>query len=118
MAYDSACSDTNPSWSPVRLTSNPYHNSICFNTSLSQCDECTHEFSISPSGVITFSMESGTVLISYLGYPEDEEGYALIPDDESLKEAIFHYVLYRYWLQKDMMKEEGAEKRMKFHLDM
>jgi len=100
------------------LSTNPYNLSIATSSVLVRCDQCQHEYTISPSGVITTTLLEGIMLLSYLAYPKDEEGYALIPDDENVKEAIFHYVLYRYWLQKDMMKEEGAEKRMRFHLQM
>lgn len=113
-----AGSVTNPSWSPMRLTTSPYHLSITLDHSITKCNHCQYEFSISPSGIITTTMGKGSILMAYLAYPTDEEGYALIPDDENVKEAIFHYILYRYWMQKDMMKEEGAEKRMRFHLSM
>jgi hypothetical protein len=124
MAYStntSACpegSNCDYGWRPIRLTTNPYNTSICLDLSITRCDQCQHEYTISPSGVITLTLDEGTVLMSYLAYPQDSDGFALIPDDENIKEAIMHYVLYRYWMQKDMMKEDGAEKRMKFHLQM
>lgn len=105
-------------WQPLRLATTPFASSVCIYGCNTDCTTCPHQYSISPSGVVTSTIESATVLVSYLAYPTDDEGYALIPDDESLKEAIFHYVLYRYWLQKDLMKEDGAEKRMAFHLQM
>ena len=107
-----------PAWEPLRLTTNPYHNSICTDTTITRCVNCSNEFSIDASGVITTTLDEGVILLAYLGYPVDAEGFALIPDDENVKEAIQHFVLYKYWLQKDMMKEDGAEKRMKFHLQM
>lgn len=79
---------------------------------------CPQEYTISSNGVLTSTLRDATLLVSYLGYPIDENGDHLIPDDENLKEALFHYVLYRYWLQKDLMKESGADKRMQFHLQM
>lgn len=110
--------DKKPIYQPMRLSASPFSSSVCIYGCSADCTKCPHQYSISPSGVVTTTLRSGDILISYLAYPTDEEGFALIPDDESLKEAIFHYVLYRYWLQKDMMKEEGAEKRMGFHLQM
>lgn len=87
-------------------------------SSLTSCTTgCPQEYTIS-NGILTSSLRTGTLLVSYFGYPVDESGDHLIPDDETLKEAIFHYVLYRYWLQKDLMKETGADKRMMFHLQM
>jgi len=80
----------------MRLTSNPYHQSICLNNGLMYCTDCDHEFSVSPSLVLTSTLLSGVLKVAYLAYPTDDEGYQLIPDDESLKEALLHYVLYRY----------------------
>jgi hypothetical protein len=53
-----------------------------------------------------------------LAWPKDKDGYAMIPDNEFLKESIFHYILYRYWLSKSMMMEEGAAQQVQFHLKM
>jgi len=105
-------------WAAMRQATNPFHNSICLDERLTHCADCKYEFSVSPSLVLTTNMRNGTIMVSYLRYPLDEEGNALMPDDETLKEAIFHYVLYRYWVSKYQMKEEGAESRVKFHLDM
>lgn len=103
---------------PMRLASNPYHSSICLDTTVSYCTDCVHEFSISPSLVITTTLEEGTILVAYLGYATDDDGCLLIPDDENLKEALQYYVFYMYWLEKDMMKEEGAAQRMTYWLSM
>ena len=103
---------------PMKASANSFHNSICLSSCLTTCTECKYEYSIAPSGVLTTNLKDGTIAIAYLGYPEDEEGYPLILDDENVKEALMHYVFYRYWMQKDLMKEEGASQRMSFHLNM
>lgn len=105
-------------WVPMKLAANPYHNSICLDESLFKCPSCSYEFTVSPALVLTSNLKSGVLLVSYLRYPLDEDGSALIPDDETLKEAILHYALYRYWLMRYMMKEDGADSRVKFHLSM
>lgn len=115
--FDSDCS-SNITWKPMKLTTNPYHKSICLDDKIINCSSCEHQFSISSSLIITTTLPSGTILVGYKGYPLDEENQILIPDDETLKEALLHYVLYRYWLSKFQMKEEGADSRMKFHLTM
>lgn len=102
----------------MRLTSNPYHNSLCLDKSLMYCTDCDHEFSVSPGLVLTTTLSAGVIMVAYLSHPTDEYGDTLIPDDENLKEALFHYVLYRYWLSKYQMKEDGARERIKFHLEM
>lgn len=102
-------------WAAMRLSTNPYHDSICLDETIASCRDCQHEFSVDPSLVLTSTLCNGIILVSYLAYPTDDEGYALIPDDEILKEAILHYVLYRYWMSKYQMKEDGADSRMQFH---
>lgn len=102
----------------MRLSTNSFRTDVCTGNCLMQCPDCKYEYSIGSSGVITTNFKDGEVLISYLRVPQDEDGYLLIPDDETLKEALTHYVLYMYWLTKDLMKEEGASQRMAFHLRM
>jgi hypothetical protein len=102
----------------MRLASNPYHSSICLDTTISYCTDCVHEFSVSPSLVVTTTLEEGTILVAYLSYATDDEGCILIPDDENLKEALQYYAFYMYWLEKDMMKEDGAAQRMQYWLSM
>lgn len=38
------------------------------------------------------SFENALLLISYMGYPLDEDGYPLVPDDYSFKEALMWYI--------------------------
>lgn len=105
-------------WKPLRLASSSLHLGICLDQNIYACPGCDKEFTLDPSMIATTTLEKGKVLISYLRYPKDIEGDSLIPDDESLKEALLHYILYRYWMSKYMMKEDGSDQRMKFHLDM
>jgi hypothetical protein len=105
-------------WSPMRLTANPYFGSICLDDSIINCPTCYHEFSVDENLIITTTLLEGNIMVAYLGYPTNDEGDALMPDSEELKDAILHYVLYRYWMMKYQMKEEGADKRMEFHLTM
>lgn len=102
-------------WRAMRMSSNPYHASICLDVSLYNCEACEHSFTISPSGVITTTLQDGYVLVAYKGFVA-EDGEILIPDSEVLKEALLHYALYRYWFAKYNMKEEGAERMMMFNL--
>jgi len=83
-------------YKPMRLTSNPYHSSICLDTTISYCTDCVHEFSISPNLVLTTTLETGTALLSYLAYATDDEGCVLIPDNEEVKEALQYYIFYMY----------------------
>lgn len=105
-------------WTAMRLSSNPYHDSILCDYSIKALTDCEHEFTVSTSLTLTSTLDYGTLLVAYKRFPVDEEGLILIPDEEDYKEAILHYVLYRYWLSKYQMKEEGAEQRMKEHRAM
>lgn len=105
-------------WKAMRLTSNPYHASICLNNTIMYCTDCQHEFSVSHDLVLTTTLQTGVIMVSYLSWPKDDDGYALIPDNEYLKEALLHYILYRYWLSKSMMMEEGANSQVQFNLKM
>jgi hypothetical protein len=93
-------------------------NLVCVDPRYKIKDCCTHSYSVSPSLVLTTTFPTGPILIQYLSYPVDEEGFPLMPNDETLKEALQHYVLYNYWMSKYTMKEEGAEQRLQFHLNM
>lgn len=103
---------------PLKITSNAFHSSMCLDSCFATCTNCKYEYSISSNGIITTNIKEGKLLVSYLSYPEDEDGTPMIIDDENVKEALIHYVFYRYWMQKDLMKEEGASQRMIFHLGM
>lgn len=81
-----------------------------------KCWECRHEMSIDPDGCITTTLPNGYLLVSYLSYPVDKNGDALIPDDENLKEALMHYVYYRVYLAKSFMHEQNAIQEREYHL--
>lgn len=106
-------------WRPMRMTSNPYHDSICLDKNLINCTDCLNEFSIDPSTlIVTTTLKSGLIMVAYLGYPGDKEGNLMIPDNQDVKDAIFHYVLYKHWMSKYQMSEDGSDSKMKFHLSM
>lgn len=86
---------TSIQWAPIRLTTNPYHSSICLPNSIPNCTDCSYEFSVSPSGTITTTLKEGTIMVAYKAYIS-EDNDLLIPDDETLKEALMHYIYYRY----------------------
>jgi hypothetical protein len=54
-------------WRVMRLTSNPYHANICLNMAIANCTDCAHEFSISPSLVLTTTLTTGIIEVAYLG---------------------------------------------------
>ena len=104
-------------WAPMRLTTSPYHQSLCLNESLLNCQVCSHEFSVSSELILTTTLQSGVIMVAYIGVPMKDDKL-LIPDNEEVKEAIMSYVLYRYWMSKYNMMEDGSEQRMKHYLTM
>lgn len=105
-------------WKAMRMSANPYHNSITCDYPIFYNTDCQYEFSVNENLILTSTMKDGYIMVAYLHYPVNSEGISLMPDNEDLKEAIMHYCLYRYWLMKYTMKEDGAEQRMKDHLSM
>lgn len=50
------------------------------------------------SAFINTNFESGKITMSYLAIPVDSEGFPLIPDNVSYKEAIFWYIVMKLML--------------------
>lgn len=76
---------------------------------------CDHEYSIDHNMCLTTTLPEGVILVAYLRMPICATGEAMIPDDEDLKEALFHYVLYRLYLKRAIMNEEGAARERDYH---
>jgi len=51
------------------------------------------------------SFKEGTLNIRYTAYPSDEDGYPLVPDHQSFKEALYWYITYKYLYAKALNKE-------------
>ena len=120
---DECTNDCSPDYSlaqfsPMKLSSSSFATALCADPSITFCPTCLHEFNISSDLTLTTTLPVGLIAVSYLGYPVDEAGLILIPDDETVKEALLHYTLYRYWMSKYQVKEEGADQRLQFHLSM
>ena len=54
-------------------------------------DESSQEYYILSMNTIQTSFEEGTILLYYLSRPTDDQGYPLIPDNESYKKALEWY---------------------------
>jgi hypothetical protein len=107
-------------WRVMRTTSNPFHQSVCLAQPLTYCTDCEPEFFIDETLTITTTFKDGVIMVAYLAYPKDEEGYLLIPDDEDLKDALNYYIQYRYWNKKNMMMggDRNAERLRDHALQM
>lgn len=71
-------------------------------------DCCDYTYKVLTNGQILTSMESGTILLSYLKQPLDEHGDMLIPDDEDLKFTLSRYVMWMFWEARANAKEQNA----------
>lgn len=118
-------SHTTNKWRPMRISNNPFLNTLTSQVSVIEnpeeyhknwYDTCEHELSIEPNGCIVTTLKDGYIYLAYLTYAKDGNGSPLIPDDEDLKEALYHYCMYRYWLSKSTLKEQASHQERNFHL--
>ena len=111
---------TQTNWTAMKRSSNTFHTSVGTDYSIYPNTTAMprHEYSLDSNNCLTSTLKTGAVMVAYLRYVTDDEGYAMIPDEENLKEAIFHYVMYRHWLSRSALKEEGSREQRDFHLAM
>lgn len=110
--------DSGDEWQMMNLSTSIFHDQICPWKSLTSCPNCTHNYAVSPSLVLTSSLDYGDILVAYKGYPLNEEGDYLIPDNQDLQDAVVNYVLYKAWLTKYLLKEDGADTRKDYFYNM
>lgn len=80
----------------MRYATNLYHNTIELDPS-TRSDELAGEYTYTVNNcVLQTSVKKGVVEIAYKGIAEDEDGYPLVPDNESFKTAIEYYVMHRH----------------------
>lgn len=103
-------------WVPMRKSNNTFALSVLCANKIPECPNCEFEYNITPSGNLISDLKNGLIMVSYLRNPVNEDGDALIPNDEDLKDALFHYCMYRYWMVKRTMKEEGSRQERDYHL--
>jgi len=108
----------------MRLSNNDYLKSIgcdisvygeAYFTNDPQPNCISHEYTLERGNCLTTTLRDGIIIIAYRRRVSDANGDFLIPDNEDLKEAIVHYVLYRHWLKRLSMKEAGSEALVRFH---
>jgi len=76
------------------MTPIPYGTSTFMKSE--DCEDCSENFLqdwyIIENGYIKTSFQTGKICVSYTAFPLDEEGYPMVPDDISYREAMFWYV--------------------------
>lgn len=108
-------------WTPLRLSSSPFASSIHCHVGIPPTPKCEHDYTVDETLTVTTSLKEGQILISYLAYPQTEDGEALIPDNADLKDAIMHYCLYRHYMSKSlkaMGTDQFADNQRSWHLSM
>lgn len=78
---------------------------------------CVHQY-VRNGEMIRTSFKKGCVILSYKRRVTGCDGLDLIPDDEVLKDALFHFCMYRFWMARSMAHEQGAINQYRFHLRM
>jgi len=101
---------------PDQLTPLAYSTSE-FPVSL-HCDKCINrnasgkESYFINGGKIKTSFITGTICLSYMAFPTDEECYPMVPNDISFKEAMFWYVYKKLLLGDPNSKPNGIDYAM------
>ena len=79
-----------------------YNNQSAITSSKSTINDQQLEYRIVP-GYIKTNIRTGYLMVSYYAIPTDNEGYPMIPDDQSFIEAIYWYInmkiKYIQWTQ-------------------
>ena len=78
---------------------------------------CDHRY-VRDHSYIRTSFTTGCVILSYKRRIQDCNGIDLIPDDEVLMDALFHFCMYRFWMSRSMAHEQGTIQQFRFHLQM
>ena len=95
-------------YTPVRLKDHTFFASVvCKEVDQAIYDGCRDEYSINDPYIV-LSFKEGQIAISYTKQKLDDNGYPLIPDNYSYREAITRYVRYKVSLMKFDSREQGS----------
>ena len=100
-----------PHFRLMRMTSNnffnvPYHIDNCLNINY----DTTVEYSIDHNHKMVTNFKEGQVLVSYLGYVMDDEGYRMIPDISIVFRAVNHYIEERLAFKQYKMTRKQEDR--------
>ena len=107
-------------WQMMYKTSSNFIKSVSTNELIKNQLNEVPQYTICQGEYLFSSVENGLCLIAYLGTPTAENGDILIPNDEDLKEAIYHYCMYRWYSSKIATAEVNSmlhyKQEREFHL--
>jgi len=82
-------------YSPLRLASNNFHMNNS-NTCMPKDATYGYTYSINNSVIYT-NFEQGCIELAYTGVGIDDDGFPVIPDDESVKTCIENYIKVKHY---------------------
>lgn len=95
-------------WTLVMPTNNNFFKlGMCDGIADSPFDEYSVE-----NGKVLFSFKEGFIAMSYTAPRVDEDGYPLMPDDISAREAVNKYVTMKYMARQWYLGREGYQDKM------
>lgn len=93
---------------PMRLSTNSFKSIVGLHKddSINLGVDSNFEYSISRNQIVT-NFQEGTVAIAYTRQPLDENGWPMIIDNESYKEAITKYIIMKMSYHRFLNNEPG-----------
>jgi hypothetical protein len=76
---------------PLQYGASTFHASMHCEGCVNQYATCKHTYIVDLDYIKT-SFETGSVCLSYLAFPTDDQCYPLVPDDISYRDALFWYI--------------------------
>lgn len=96
-------------WIPATPVGSPFALSVhCENSPSLLCSSAIN-YNVTPDGTITVNSEKGILAIAGLYFPVNEGGEFLIPNEETIIDAIRLYCLMKIWETRWNSAEEGAQ---------
>jgi hypothetical protein len=83
----------------LKLNESPF-SKFLLCTNYENNTSCENQYTIDENLILTSNLKDAYIIVSYKAYTKNEDGECLIPDDEDLKDSLFHYCLYRYFTSK------------------
>lgn len=82
-----------PNWLPAKYTGYIYHSDYhCNGQSYPDDQACDITYTLN-NNYVNLSEEEGIIQIAYRSLLTDDEGYPMIPDDQSFQDALYYYIL-------------------------
>lgn len=109
------CGTYREKYTPVRLSTNSFFNSLVCTETLHQniYQHSVDEYTIVTGDTLRFSFREGSVAVSYLRQVLDPEtGYPMIPDDISYTTAITKYITMKMFEREFYNGRQGAGQKM------